>query len=554
MKNKVIILALTLILLFGAWQLLPERKKAPTEQFTEVVSTSAGDMRGFVQDGVNVYLGIPYAEAPSASRRFKTPEPQQKWDGVFEAYEFGPVCPQVYDAVELDNPNEKTNVQNCLTLNIWSPSDGTDKKAVMVFIHGGGFVAGTSKSLLYHGNVIAQNGDVVFVSMNYRMGLLGYFDFSTIGGPDFADSANNGLRDQLLALQWVKENIAAFGGNPQNVTVFGESAGGSSVAALLGVENPHQFFKRAIIMSGSPQHTAEESRSIANLIREETGIASSFLWKNMPTAGIIYIQDQLSKGVGSPISDLLFAPTYGGEDNIVKRSPIEAALQGKTQGIDLMIGTMGNEMTYWEFYDTETDHICEQTVADNLFTWIDPAQTSKIKELYDLYKQNPERAGYSEGELLLTLGDDYAFRVPAIQLAEAQSKNANTYMYRVDYPVNLPDYPCQNNRAPHGSELPFVFGKINESGGTDFIGFSRDEQDAAVRVRLMNEMMSAWVNFAKTGDPNGEALPTWQLFNSDLQPTMRFGITSKSENAPFHEEYLAMSEFIKTFSVFDALK
>lgn len=550
MKNKIIILALGLAILFGAWQLWPKQKKTPTDQFTGIVSTSTGDVRGFVQDGLNVYLGIPYAKA----RRFKAPEPQPKWDDVFNAYEFGAVCPQAYDPVELDDPNEKVNVEDCLTINVWSPAASTDKKAVMVFIHGGGFVVGSSKSGLYHGDEITQNGDVVFVSMNYRLGLLGYFDFSTIGGSEYADSANNGLRDQLLALQWVKDNIAAFGGDPQNVTVFGESAGGSSIAALLGIDNPQQYFKRAIVMSGSPQHTADESRSIANLIRKESGIASPFLWKNMPTAGITYIQDQVSKGVGSPISDLLFAPTYGGKDNIVKRSPLDAALQGKTKGIDLMIGSMANEMSYWEFYDTETDHICEQTVSDNFFTWIDPAQTPQIKELYDLYKQNPERAGYSEGELLLTLGDDYAFRVAAIQLADAQSKNANTYLYRVDYPVNLPDYPCQNNRAPHGSELPFVFGKINESSGTDFIGFSRDNQDTAVRERLVNEMMSAWVNFAKTGNPNGDALPAWLLFNSDSQPTMRFGVTSKSENAPFHEEYIAMAEFMKTFNVFDALK
>jgi para-nitrobenzyl esterase len=550
MKNKIIILVLGLAILFGAWQLWPKQKKAPTNQFTEVASTSTGDVRGFVQDGLNVYLGIPYAKA----RRFKAPEPQPKWDDVFNAYEFGAVCPQVYDPVELDDPNEKVNVEDCLTINVWSPAASADKKAVMVFIHGGGFVAGSSKSLLYHGDEIAKNGDVVFVSMNYRMGLLGYLDFSIIGGPEYADSANNGLRDQLLALQWVKDNIAAFGGDPQNITVFGESAGGSSIAALMGIDNPGQYFKRAIVMSGSPQHTADESISIANLIRNETGIASPFIWKNMPTAGLMYIQDQVSKGVGSPISDLLFAPTYGGVDNIVKHSPLNAALQGKTKGIDLMIGTMANEMSYWTFYDTETDHICEQTVTDNLFTWIDAAQTSRIGELYKLYEQNPERAGYSEGELLLTLGDDYAFRVPAIQLAEAQSKNANTYVYRVDYPVNLPDYPCQNNRAPHGSELPFVFGKINETSGTDFIGFSRDEQDTAIRERLVNEMMSAWVNFVKTGDPNGEALPVWTLFNSDSQPTMRFGVTSKSENAPFHEEYIAMSEFMKTFNVFDALK
>jgi para-nitrobenzyl esterase len=553
MKIKVLFFGLSLLILFGVWQLWPKHKKAPTDQFTDIVSTTTGDVRGFVQDGLNVYLGIPYAKAPSGARRFKAPITQPKWNGVLNAYEFGAVCPQVYDPIELDNPKEKLHVQDCLTLNVWSPPDSNDKKAVMVFIHGGGFVEGSSKSRLYHGDYIAKNGDVIFVSLNYRLGLLGYLDFSVIGGPEYTDSANNGLRDQLMALQWVQDNIAGFGGDPQNVTVFGESAGGASVTALLGIDNPQHYFKRVIIMSGSPLHTTDESTSIAKLIRDQTGITSPLLWKYSPTIGITYIQDQVSQAVGSPLSDLLFAPTYG-ENNIMKRSPLEAAQQGNTKGIDLMIGTMGNELSYWSFYDTETDHVCEQTVTDNLVTSIGPAQASRIKELYDLYKQNPERSGYSEGEIILTIEDDYVFRVPAIQLADAQSKNANTYVYRVDYPVNLPEYPCQNNRSPHGSELPFVFGKINESSGTDFIGITRDEQDTAVRERLVNQMMSAWVNFAKTGDPNGGALPTWPMFNVDLQPTMRFGVTSKLENAPFYKEYIAMSEFMKTFNMFDAIK
>jgi para-nitrobenzyl esterase len=553
MKKIGLILVLVLVVFVGVLQLWPNSKNAPTNQLTEIVSTTIGDVRGFVEDGLNVYLGIPYAKAPTGSRRFKEPETQPILNGVFNAYEFGAVCPQVYDPIELDNPKEKVNVEDCLTLNIWSPLSGTDKKAVMVFIHGGGFVSGSSKSSLYHGDYIAKNGDVVFVSLNYRMGLLGYLDFSTIGGPDYVDSANNGLRDQLMALQWIQDNIVAFGGDPQNVTVFGESAGGASVAALLGIDNPQQYFRRLIVMSGSPLHTAEVSTSIGNLIRDETGISSALLWKYMPTAGITYIQGQVFQAVGSPISDLLFAPTYG-EKNIMKRSPLEAALQGKTKGIDLMIGTMGNEMSYWSFYDTQADHICDQTVTDNIVTSIDPAQASQMEELYDLYEQNPERSSYSEGEIILSIEDDYAFRVPAIQLAEAQAKNANTYVYRVEYPVNLPEYPCQNNRAPHGSELPFVFGKINESSGTDFIGISRDMQDTAIRERIMMEMVSAWVNFAKTGDPNGGAVSGWPSFVADTQPTMRFGETTRSENAPFYEEYVAMSEFMKTFNLFDALK
>lgn len=552
MRSKVLLLGLVIVIVFGAWWLWLDQKTAPTDQYTDIVSTSTGELRGYIQDGVKVYLGIPYAKPPTGSLRYKPPEPQPKWDGVFNAYEYGPVCPQVYDPVEME-PGEKVREENCLTLNIWAPDSTSDKKAVMVFIHGGGFVVGGSKERLYNGTTLVNKGDLIVVNLNYRLGLLGFLDFSVIGGPGYADSANNGIRDQLMALRWVQDNIAAFGGDPQNVTIFGESAGGASVSALLGIKNPQHYFKRAIIMSGSPLHPAEVSLSIAGLIRDETGIGSAFLWKHAPVIGITYIQDQVSKAVGSPLSDLLFAPTYG-ENNIVKDSPLAAAQQGNTQGIDLMIGTMANELSYWEFYDTATDHICDQTVTENLVTSIDPAQAGQIQDLYDLYTQNPERSGYSEGDTMLSIEGDYVFRLPALQLAEAQSMNGNTYVYQVDYPVNLPEYLCQNNHSPHGSELWFVFGKINEPSATDFIGVSRDAQDTTVRERLMDEMMTTWTNFAKTGDPNSSVLPEWPMFNPETQPVMRFGVTTRLENAPYQAENEAMQEFMKIFNLFDMLK
>jgi len=154
----------------------------------------------------------------------------------------------------------------------------------------------------------------------------------------------------------------------------------------------------------------------------------------------------------------------------------------------------------------------------------------------------------------MVIEGDYVFRNPALRLAEAQSKNANTYVYQVDYPVHQPDYPCQNNRSPHGSELPFVFGKINEASGAKFIGISRDAQDTAIRERLMSELMSAWVNFAKSGNPNGGPLPEWPLFSPDIQPIMRFGMSTRPENAPNQAEYTAIAEFMKVFNLFDVLK
>jgi para-nitrobenzyl esterase len=306
-------------------------------------------------------------------------------------------------------------------------------------------------------------------------------------------------------------------------------------------------------MSGSPLHTAENTNSIANLIVSETGIKWPFAWKYMPTQLLIYIQDKLLAAVGSPLSDLLFGPTYG-SGYVVKQNPLEAVASGNTRGIDLMIGTMADEMSYWSFYDTETSHICEQTIKDNLFTLVDPTIQPKIQELYDLYSQNPLRAGWPEGYYLLSMGDDYAFRVDSLNLASAQTAVAKTYVYRFSYPVNLPDQPCQNNRSPHGSELPFLFGRINEQTGYDFVGQPRDAQDEAVRERLMNQMILAWSNFARTGDPNGGDLPAWPVFDASTMPTMIFSGDTHVENAPFLAEYQAMSKFMKTFSVFDALK
>jgi para-nitrobenzyl esterase len=553
MFKKIVIVLVCILVVFAAWKLWPAPKATPSGPVTDVVQTSAGGVRGFAENGLNVFLGIPYAEAPTGNLRFKAPVAKAPWSGTREAYAFGSFCPQVYDAVTIDDPKEKLTHEDCLTLNVWTPASSAEKKAVMVFIHGGGYIAGGSKERFYYGDVLAKKGDVVVVTLNYRLGLLGFFDLGGVAGAEYAASADVGIQDQLLALEWVKQNIAAFGGDPDNITLFGESAGAGSAKSILGIDNPGNYFKRMIIMSGSPLHTAENTSNIANLVVSETGLKWPWLWKNMPTSLLIYIQDKLLAAVGSPLSDLLFGPTYG-KGYVARQSPLESVASGNTAGIDLMIGTMADEMTYWSFYDTADSKICGQTVQENLFNMVDTTITPKIQELYDLYSQNPLRAGRMEGEYLLSMGDDYAFRVDSLQLASAQSAVAKTYVYRFNYPVNLPEQPCQNNRSPHGSELPFLFGRINEQTGYDFIGQARDAQDQAVRDHLEDQMILAWSNFAKTGDPNGGDLPVWPVFDGSTMPTMVFSGDTHVENAPFLAEYQAMADFMKTFSIFDALK
>lgn len=554
MKKRIVSMVGILVVGLMAWKLWPNVKTLPQDSVaTGEVQTNSGPVRGFTQNGLDTFLGIPYAEPPVGSLRFKSPVAREPWQKTFNAYEFGAFCPQAYDPVVIHDPREELNNEDCLFLNIWKPSDSQEKRAVMVYIHGGGFVGGSSKEDLYNGSVLAKEGDVIVVTMNYRVGMLGFFDFSAIGGAEYAGSADVGIEDQILALRWVKDNIAAFGGDPQNITVFGESAGGASVLSLLGTEQPQELFQRAIVMSGSPLHTAENSRDIANLIKDQTGITSPLIWTKAPTRALMYIQDQVLTAVGAPLSDLIFAPTYG-SDFVVKQSPLEAIASGNTTGIDLMIGNMADELSYWSFYDTPDSHICEQTLKENLFTMIDPNIEPKLKELYDLYAQDPQRVWKAEGDIILAMGDDYAFRVDALNVASKQAEVANTYYYRFNYPINLPEQPCQDRRSPHGAELPFVFGSVNTQTGFDFIGEPRDEQDNAARIALMHQAILAWTNFAKTGDPNGGDMPEWAVFNADAQPTMVFDAEMHIENAPFNDEYKAMAEFMKNFNVFDALK
>ncbi len=547
-------LVLVLIVAWAVWSLWPVRKELPQGSITTAdVPTSLGAVRGFSRDGLDVFLGIPYAEPPVGDLRFKPPAAHQPWDVTFDAFQFGAFCPQAYDEVVIDDPKEDLNNEDCLTLNIWKPSGGDAPRAVMVFIHGGGFVGGSSKEDLYNGAVIAREGGVIVVTLNYRVGILGFFEFSTIGGADYAHSADVGIQDQVLALQWVRDNIAAFGGDPQNITVFGESAGAASVLGLLGTEDPQDLFSRAIVMSGSPLHTAQNTAAISNLIKDQTGLSSPLIWTKAPTRALMYIQDQVLTAVGSPLSDLIFAPTYG-EGYVVRTSPLEAIASGNTAGIDLMIGTMADELSYWSFYDTPDSHICEQTLQDNLFTMVNPQIGPQLQELYDLYASDPQRIWTAEGDIILAMGDDYAFRVQTLDVAAAQAQVARTYVYRVSYPVNLPDQPCQNGRSPHGGELPFVFGRVNDGTGFDFIGLPRDAQDDLARNRLQGQMIRAWTNFARTGDPNGTDLPPWPRFEAETQPVFIFDADPRVEQAPFFAEYQAMSEFMQVFNVFDALK
>jgi para-nitrobenzyl esterase len=508
------------------------------QQLTPEVTTAYGNVRGFVENDLNIFLGIPYAQTP---RRFEAARPPRASNETFQALEFSLPCPQ--DSLRGITQQEAANT--CLTLNVWSPGLDDKKRAVMVFIHGGAFYFGSSSEPTFNGANLANMGDVVVVTLNYRLGFLGYFDYSVIGGSRYENSVNNGLQDQILALEWVQQNIAAFGGDPANVTVFGESAGASNLIALLAIENPQRYFKRLIAQSPSPHQSQEESRNISKMVADGIGMYSDFLWRGMGAGMLLYIQREVLKTVGTPTNSLLFAPTYG-ENLVMKQRVVDAIDAGLTNDIDLLIGTNLNETALWSTFASQ---LCTMTAQQNLFTLIDESTKPQMETLVTLFSQSPEREGATKGDLVLAVADEYLFRGPAIDIAERQAEHGNTYMYLFDYPSNLPQHPCANGRAVHSADLFFVFGNLEVNFADGVIGEPRDNADASAREALSQLMMHAWINFAKTGDPNGEGVPTWPNYDAETRATMRLGIESYVENAPFQNEYEAVKEFRETFNI-----
>ena len=228
---------------------------------TSIVETHYGKLQGTQKDTVSVWKGIPFAQPPSGLLRFRAPQPLEGWTGVREATQFGAISPQTSEGSFGTLPGPMS--EDCLTLNIWSPSADDARRPVMVWIHGGSFVTGSGSTPWYNGTSFATQGDVVVVTLNYRLGALGFLYLAEYAGEEYATSGNNGLLDQIAALTWVRENIAAFGGDPDNVTVFGESAGAMSIGALLAMPAAHGLFKRAILQSGAA-HRVNSSQTAAS--------------------------------------------------------------------------------------------------------------------------------------------------------------------------------------------------------------------------------------------------------------------------------------------------
>jgi len=491
---------------------------------TEIIEIDSGKLQGYIDKGIEIYKGIPYAEPPVGDLRFNAPEPKESWSGVLEATQFSPVAPQPLSPFTPQPPPPQSE-ENCLTLNIWTPATDDKKRPVMFWIHGGSYKTGSADN--YIGIPLVNRGDVVVVVINYRLGPLGFLYLPD--APNF--SANVGLLDQIEALKWVKENIVNFGGDPKNVTVFGESAGAGAICCLLGMPAAKGLFNRIIPQSGSTSPLGyQKGRAIAtaqrltSLLEIEKDDIDSL--RKISAEEIIKAQTKMDQQVleGGTAFALGYSPLV--DKNTMPLHPLKAVLDGETKNIEVLHGTNKDEMRLWElWYPSLKD---SEEIFKRLNLMMKPmGQTEeKVREIISIYSEGRK----NPTEIYSAIVTDSFFRVPSIRLAEMQSKNQpDTYMYMFTYPSPIRDGSLG---AVHAIEIPFVFGTLDMPRNVNFKLFPDSNKETE---SLSAKMMDSWISFARNGNPNHKEIPEWAQYRKN-RATMIFGKKVKAKNDPYSKE------------------
>jgi para-nitrobenzyl esterase len=476
-----------------------------------VVKTMFGPVKGEREKSVFVFRGIRFAAPPVGPLRFRPPVPPSAWTEVRSALDFAPACPQL---VEID-PTENNNsvmAEDCLAVNVWTPGADIKKRPVMVWIHGGGFIEGSARNTWYDGAKLAGFGDVVVVTLQYRMGALGFLDVSDLGGQDFAQSGNVGLLDQTAALKWVKENIAAFGGDPNNVTLFGQSAGAGSVGLSMVMRAARGLFHKAIMESGTPKEVADKARAI-EVSRAYMKIAGVTSIEGLQKLSVAQMLDAQRKLFETRFGYSAFRPIIDG--TVLNELPMQAIAAGRGTSVPILIGTNLDEIRLWPaLYDLPL----EQKAQSLLQKQLEGIVGSKAPQVIETYRKADE----NYGDAVIHLLGDALIRLPSIRFAETNSHRQPTYMYLFTYrsTSTYKDYG-----SCHGMELPFVFGVINDLDVIVFTG------RGTRREALMNQLQQAWINFARSGDPSQPGL-AWPRYDEQTRATMELGLTSRVVNDP----------------------
>ncbi|CAN5554678.1 carboxylesterase/lipase family protein [soil metagenome] len=494
-----------------ATTLLPGCGRAATP--APIVETAAGRVVGTTGDGFVAFKGIPYGAPTGGAARFMPPQPAPSWAGVRDALAFGPRCPQSY----WPEPGDASSAnEDCLVLNIWTPAPDSGRRPVMVWLHGGGWEGGSSSSAVTDGGRIARHQDVVLVSVNHRLNVFGYLNLKPFGGERYAASGAAGILDIELALRWVAQNIAAFGGDPRRVMIFGQSGGGRKVSTLMAMPSAKGLFHRAAIESGAALRLDEEAVSVERTERLLTqlgiGRAGVDALHTIPTAQL------LAAGVAVRNATGQFRPYIDGA--IIPDHPFSPKAPAISADVPILVGNARTDTSLFLARDPGMANLS----GDGLRALVAPMlPPSSAADVIATYRARAPQAGNDELAYLITTDRSYMLDASLLAERKAALHSAPAYLYRIDWTA-----PREGGRwfSPHGIELPFVFDNLQLD--------TMAGPPTRAATGLASALSATWARFARTGNPNGaqSALPRWAPYDIRDRSVMLFDAACTVQHDP----------------------
>jgi para-nitrobenzyl esterase len=498
-----------------------------TLQDSVIVGTKSGKVQGIREDGLCVFKGIPYATPPVGPLRWLAPLPVKPWAGTRPANTFGPIAPQDArgTAIPGRKPSTEPQAEDCLFLNVWTPAADNARRAVLVWIHGGAFVHGSGSSPVRPGKTLPLRGGVVLVTINYRLGALGFLPLKHLPGSKIPATGNEALLDQVLALQWIRDNIAAFGGDPNNVTVFGESAGAMSIGALMAMPQSGGLFQKAILQSGAStfrplDHAVKIAEKYLGILGRKASDVEAL--RALDAQQLVDAQRELGLAGAPPgIRGANLEPVLDG--GVLKEAPLDAIEDGSAKNITVLAGSNLEEGKLFAMIGPSLRDMDETAMTRRLQRLV-PDQY--IPDLIGKYRRALAKRDLpvTPYEIYVAIQGDQQFRMPNVRLNEIQEKLGKpSYGYVFNWKSAAPGFG-----ACHALEVGFVFGNLTE----EFEGRGLAAQ------KLAGDMQDAWIAFAKTGDPSCPGLGPWPRYGKDRK-MMILGEHSRVETAPYEAERAA---------------